>query len=263
MDNREIALEELMERYNVIKELITDDRFYFYFPLQPGTPEAIFLLLTNFSSREISIEYLSIVKTIRDFVGKLTLWPSLPEYDKWSEVQIPVVKMCDAIFARPDWPSRIEAVLKEENESTFWAARAAATIFDIDTWEQSFKRIKQGKSEWFFVSNIDDLSQAERVLQYAEELLSAESPLVELNWVFICLSNFADLQMRLIETCLGDSRSEVRYRALTSLRERPRLGLNLLGKRIVDSLTDMRDNDPDYKTKIFAGNVLQYHSDKP
>ncbi len=260
-DDREI--ERLIERFSLMKWPPTDDPpAYLNFPLDSEVCEALSTLLTHFHSKQISIEQFLMVKSIRDYVASFKLGQPTSKDDRLLQLASNLTELCDGILARPDWPSRIKAVLKEEDDSTFWRARDAAVYLDIDTWEQTFRMIEKGRNGgWLFERTINDLQQAEKLFQYAEEMLLSKSPLLDLGLIFRCLENFTDLRLRLVKLCFVDSRSEVRYLALTTLRERPRLGLVGLDKQLVDALTNMKDNDPDFKTKVFAGNVLKYHLD--
>ncbi|CAN5274022.1 hypothetical protein BH11CYA1_BH11CYA1_09720 [soil metagenome] len=223
-------------------------------------PQALVELLTDLQGKTISIEYFCFVHELKRFLSESEYVDVSNLSEQWQVASEQLLTLSNVVLCDPGWKSRVEAACSDVYSPNFGFIRWAAELLDIDTWEQSFRRVQSGENDWFFLNKTADQSRIARLEQYAEDLLAQKnlkSELLDLEMVFCGLHHWPAYKNRLIVAALRSSVAEFRYIGLTELREAPPTALT---EELEELLCSMTQSETDTRTKIFAANVLNYHS---
>ena len=243
------------------------------------------LYLDQMEQRASSLPQLLSVAAIRDFLSNDQADWEAREGRGWTPAKrLSMQDQCRTIIQRPDWPERVLAGLRSEDEQEFHQADQAATILGIAVWPLHWDRLRQRPLEpgrWFRVMKDCTEARIADVIDLAEATIPLDKigtgPGTEmglgpgyeahscLGYLLQELGRFPGRGVRLIEAGLRSPVIRNRNMALKALSE---WGKEKWSAGMTAVLEQARDGEPDADVRrrienVIAGRPLEEKPEEP
>lgn len=121
-----------------------------------------------------TLEEFLVLKNIERFLGEEADWDG--RAGGWTDTERRrLLAQVEAMVGDPKWRDLARQGLASIDDARFSTAAQAARALDIDPWEHHFARTEQGKSDWYYVMQTDDVARVRQVIDLAERSLPLDA----------------------------------------------------------------------------------------